>query len=54
MRKAPHSQYLPDLAHSDFYLFDYVKKIMAAQSFSSADELLSVVRAILDSIENPH
>jgi hypothetical protein len=54
MRKATYSQYLSDLTPSDFYLFDYVKQVIAGKSFSSAEELLLIIGAILDGIEDQH
>jgi hypothetical protein len=54
MRKTSHPPYSPELTHSDFCLFGYVKKIMMSQLFSSAKELLSAIGTILDGIAKPH
>jgi hypothetical protein len=51
MRKAPHPPYSPDLAPSNFCLIGYVMQIMAGQSFSNAEELLSAFWAIFGGIE---
>jgi hypothetical protein len=48
--KAPYTSYLPDLMLSDFYLFDFVKLIIAGHSFSDSTELLSAIGAIMDGI----
>jgi hypothetical protein len=33
IKRAPHPAYSPDLAPSDFSLFDYVKQLLAGQEF---------------------
>jgi hypothetical protein len=43
MKSAPHPPYSPDLASSDFYLFEYVKICLASLSFEDADQLLAAV-----------
>jgi hypothetical protein len=53
MKSAPHPPYsiLPDLAPSDFYLFEYVKRCLAGLSSEDADQLLAAVEGILEGIE---
>jgi hypothetical protein len=51
MIRAPHPPYSPDLALSDFYLFDCVKQCLRGQSFETADELFSSIEAVLRGIE---
>ena len=50
MDRAPQPPYSPDIAPSDFYLFGYVKGLLAGRTFQSADELLSAVTEILNEI----
>jgi hypothetical protein len=47
------SSYFPDLAPSDFYLFEYVRRCLASLSFSDADadQLLAAVERVLEGIE---
>jgi hypothetical protein len=54
MRKASRPNYSLGLMHSDFYLFGHVKQIMASQSFSNAEKLLSAIGPILNGIEKPY
>jgi hypothetical protein len=51
MKSAPHAPSPPDLAPSDFYLFWYVKRCLARLSFEDADQLLAVVKGVLEGIE---
>jgi histone-lysine N-methyltransferase SETMAR len=51
MQRAPHPAYSPDLASSDFYLFDYVKQLMSGCQFADQDSLLQAVSDILVAIE---
>jgi histone-lysine N-methyltransferase SETMAR len=51
MRKALHPPYSPNLAPSDFYLFDYIKQLLLGCEFMDRDSLLQVVRDILGGIE---
>jgi histone-lysine N-methyltransferase SETMAR len=51
MKSAPHPPYSPDLASSDFYLFEYVKRCLAGLSFEDADQLLAAVEGSLEGIE---
>ena len=39
----PHPPYSPDLAPSDFHLYDLLKKFSRGTKFESDDELISVV-----------
>ena len=50
MKRAPQPPFSPDIAPSDFYLFGYIKGLLAGRSFQSADELLSAVIEILNGI----
>ena len=50
MDRAPQPPYSPDIAPSDFYLFGYIKGLLAGRTFQSADELLSAVTEILNEI----
>jgi hypothetical protein len=51
MRRAPHPPYSPDLAPSDFYLFDYIKHLLLGCEFTDRDSLLQGVSDILGGIE---
>jgi hypothetical protein len=51
MRRVPHPSYSPDLAPSDFYLFDYIKQFLLGCEFTDRDSLLQGVRDILGGIE---
>jgi hypothetical protein len=51
MKRAPYPPYSPDLAPCDFYLFDYIKRLLAGREFADRSELLQVVMTILNSIE---
>jgi hypothetical protein len=51
MERAPHPPYSPDLAPCDFYLFGYVKGLLAGSEFADRTELEQAVMAILDGIE---
>jgi histone-lysine N-methyltransferase SETMAR len=51
MKSAPHPPYSLDLAPSDFYLFQYVKRCLAGLSFEDADQLLVAVEGVLEGIE---
>jgi hypothetical protein len=50
LRIAPHPPYSPDLAPSDFLLFEDLKNRLQGQQLGSADEFLSKVLEILDEI----
>ena len=50
MEKAPQPPFSPDIAPSDFYLFEYVKDQLKGRSFRSPDELLLAVNEILKEI----
>jgi hypothetical protein len=51
MKLASHPPYSPDLAPSDFYLFEHVKRCLAGLSFGDADHLLAAVEGALEAIE---
>jgi hypothetical protein len=51
MRRDPHPPYSPDLAPSDFYLFDYIKQLLLGCEFTDRDSLLQGVREIVGGIE---
>jgi histone-lysine N-methyltransferase SETMAR len=47
---ATHPPYSPDLAPSDFFLFDYVKDCLQGIVFASREELLAGISEVLDEI----
>jgi hypothetical protein len=47
MKQAPHPLYSPDLAPSDFFLFDYVKGKLMEYRAETPSELLVRIRVIL-------
>jgi hypothetical protein len=51
MKSVPHPPYSPDLAPSDFHLFDYTKRCLAGLSFEDADQLLAAVEGVREGIE---
>jgi hypothetical protein len=55
MRRVPyphsHPPYSPDLASSDFCLFDYIKQLVLGYEFTDRDSLLQRVSDILGGIE---
>jgi histone-lysine N-methyltransferase SETMAR len=51
MKSAPHPPCSPELAPSDFYLFEDLKRCLAGLSFDDADRLLAAVESILEGIE---
>jgi hypothetical protein len=51
MERAPHPPYSQDLAPCDFYLFGYVRGLLAGREFADRTELEQAVMAILDGIE---
>jgi hypothetical protein len=51
MKRAPHPPYSPDLALCDFYLFGYIKHLLAGREFADRVEFQEAVMAILDDIE---
>jgi hypothetical protein len=51
MQMAPHPAYSPDLAPSDFYLFDYVQQLLSGYQFADQGSLLQAVSDILVGIE---
>jgi histone-lysine N-methyltransferase SETMAR len=50
LRLATHAPYSPDLAPSDFFLFDYVKDRLQRIGFASREELLAAITEVLDEI----
>ena len=48
--RAPQPPYSPDIAPSDFFLFGYMKEKLKGCKFSSKEELLSAIYAILEEI----
>jgi transposase len=46
-----HPPYSPDIAPSDFYLFNYMKKHLRGHHFSTADDLKEAVVNYLSSLE---
>jgi hypothetical protein len=51
MKSASHPPYSPNLAPSDFYLFEYVKRCFAGLSFEDAYQLLAAIEGVLEGIE---
>jgi histone-lysine N-methyltransferase SETMAR len=51
MKSVPHPPYSPDLAPSDFSLFEHVKRCLPSLSFKDADQLLVTVEGVLEGIE---
>jgi histone-lysine N-methyltransferase SETMAR len=51
MKSVPYPPYSPDLAASDFYLFEYVKRCLAGLSFEDVDQLLAAVKRVREGIE---
>jgi hypothetical protein len=51
MQRTPHPAYSSDLAHSDFYLFGYVKQLLSGCQFADQDSLLQAVSDILVGVE---
>jgi hypothetical protein len=47
MKNAPHPLCWPDLAPSDFYLFGYVKQLLAGQEFPDRGAILDAVQDIM-------
>ena len=46
----PHPPYSPDVAPCDFYLFGYLKHLLAGQSFDNADDLVQAIWKIMEQI----
>jgi hypothetical protein len=51
MKSAPHPPHSLDLAPSDFYRFEYVKRCLAGLSVEDADQLLVAGEGVLEDIE---
>jgi hypothetical protein len=51
MEQAPHPPYSPDLAPSDFYLFDYLNDRLQGQHFEDGDQLFDAIIALAAIIE---
>jgi hypothetical protein len=52
LRLAPHPPYSPDLAPSDFFLLDYVKKCLKGTALPSYEELLDAIGEVVTGIES--
>jgi hypothetical protein len=52
LRLAPHPLYSPDLAPSDYFLFDYVKECLKGMVFPSYEELLHTISEMVAGIES--
>jgi hypothetical protein len=50
LRMVLHQLYSPDLAPSDFFLFDYVKRALHGLEFQNMEKLLEGVIRILNAI----
>jgi histone-lysine N-methyltransferase SETMAR len=53
LKIANHPPYSPDLAQSDFLLFEYIKQKIAGQEFVSADGLLKAIREAFGHFSRP-
>jgi hypothetical protein len=51
IQRAPHPACSPDLAPSDFYLFDSVEQLLSRCQFADQDSLLKAVSDIFVGIE---
>jgi hypothetical protein len=51
MKSAPYPPYSHDLAPSDSYLFEYVKRCLASLAFEDADQPLAPGEGVLEGIE---
>jgi hypothetical protein len=51
MEQAPHPLYSPDLAPSNFYLFDSLKDRLQGQHFEDEDQLFDAIMALTGTIE---
>jgi hypothetical protein len=47
IKRAPHPAYSPGPAPSDFYLFGYLKQVLAGQEFPDGEALFGAVNEIL-------
>jgi histone-lysine N-methyltransferase SETMAR len=52
LRLAPHLPYSPDLAPSEFFLFDYVKKLLKGMVLPSYQGLLDAIGEVVTGIES--
>jgi hypothetical protein len=52
LRLALHPPHSPDLAPSDFLLFDYVKERLNGMEFRSSEELFDAIREVVTGIES--
>jgi hypothetical protein len=51
MKRVMHLPYSLDLAPYDFYLFGYIKRLLAGREFADRSELLQAVMDIVNGIE---
>jgi histone-lysine N-methyltransferase SETMAR len=51
MNRAPHPAHSPDLAPSDFYLFGYIKQVLAGTQFDDRAQLFMRIDGILEGIQ---
>jgi hypothetical protein len=50
MRRAPHPPFSPNLAPSDFCLFDKLKTALMGSAFKNEQELLDGIMRVLDTV----
>jgi len=50
MDRTPHPPFSPDLAPSDFYLFGYIKNLLAGTSYKTPEDLSFAIQQILEGI----
>jgi hypothetical protein len=53
LRLAVHPPYSPDLAPSNFFLFEHIKHCLQGIAFSSREELLAGIHEIVGAIPRP-
>jgi [histone H3]-lysine36 N-dimethyltransferase SETMAR len=50
----PHLPYSPDLAHSDFFLFADLKKMLAGKKLSSNEEVITETEAYFEAFSESY
>jgi histone-lysine N-methyltransferase SETMAR len=50
LEMAPHPPYSPDLAPSDFFLFEHVKHVLEGAEFPSEETLLTAIQRVLSDL----
>jgi transposase len=52
MKRAPHPPHSPDLASSEFCLFDHLKQLLRGHEFADREVLLYAIEDILGTLKN--